>query len=79
MMGLPSCREVTLRLSELRDSGGTMDATELLHLWFCEYCRRFLYQLKLLGVVVAYAPRSGPVLSAPAKKRIAAALRGKKR
>jgi hypothetical protein len=75
---LPSCREVTLRLSEIRDSGGSMDAVELMHLWFCEHCRRFRDQLKLLGVIVAHATGRGPALSAAAKKRMQGALKKKR-
>ena len=32
---LPSCREMSERLSEARDSGRDLDAYERLHLWFC--------------------------------------------
>jgi len=79
MMGLPSCREVTLRLStEYALAGSRRRAWAIrLHLWMCRSCRRYESYLAWMGrnlsvAVAAAAPR----LSSVQRERIREALRG---
>lgn len=75
MSVLPTCRDMSARLSEARDSGRGLDPYERLHLWFCFWCRRFRLQLRFLGEVAGLEPKSRHRLSADAKKRLKKALK----
>jgi len=71
---LPSCREVSRRLSEALDSGRPLGMHVRLHLSLCEACRRVLAQFALLRHGAARAPETGPSLSLEAKARLRRAV-----
>lgn len=71
------CREISVRLSEARDSGRRLSVIERFHLLICAVCRRLRAQLDVLGRAAAASPEGGPVLSADAKARMRRLLGGK--
>ena len=64
------CREMSERLSELRDSRRFKTLGELVHLLLCSWCRRLERQLAALGAAAARPPETGPGLSGEAKDRL---------
>jgi hypothetical protein len=71
---LPSCREVSKRLSEALDSGRPLGMHVRIHLAICDVCRRVLAQFALIRHGAARASEAGPALSAEAKARLRRAL-----
>ncbi len=71
---LPSCVEVSKRLSEALDSGRPLGMHVRIHLAICEVCRRALAQFALMRHGAARAPETGAVLSAETKARLRQAL-----
>lgn len=67
---LPSCRDVSRRLSEALDSGRPLGMHVRLHLTLCEACRRVLAQFALIRHGASRAPEAGPPLSPEAKARL---------
>ena len=73
---LPDCRDMSRRLSEIRDSGRALRPRERLHLWVCDVCRRLRFQLALVGRGARRPPEGGPALTPAAKERLRRALGG---
>jgi len=69
-----SCRDVSLLLSEARDSGRPLGWRVWLHLSICDVCRRVRAQLNWIGAMVRKEPAGGPGLSKEAKNRLKRAL-----
>jgi hypothetical protein len=72
---IPDCRDMSLVLSQARDSDWPLGLRARLHLLICDVCRRVRAQFAVLGDVVKKTPDSGPALSADAKARLRQALR----
>jgi hypothetical protein len=72
---LPTCRDMSARLSEARDSGRALTLAERVHLLLCSWCRRFRSQLSVLGAAAARVRDGGPRLSNEARDRIRRSLR----
>ncbi|MDX6770761.1 MAG: hypothetical protein SF051_14595 [Elusimicrobiota bacterium] len=73
---MPGCGEISRRLSEARDSGRRLTATERLHLWVCAVCRRLKLQLETVASAAAQPPRAGPILPEATKARLRRLLGG---
>ena len=73
---LPSCRDVSVYLSEALDSGRPLGMHVRLHLALCEACRRVLAHFALIRHGAGRAPEAGPSLSAEAKARLRRCLGG---
>ena len=71
---LPSCVEVSKRLSEALDSGRPLGMHTRIHLSICSVCRRVLAQFALIRRGAARAPEAGQTLSDEAKARLRRAL-----
>lgn len=71
-MGLPSCREVAVRLSrEQDDRSASPDRRSVAlraHLLLCRHCRRYAHQLAWLRATLGQIPP--PVLSDATRSRI---------
>jgi hypothetical protein len=71
---LPSCVDVSKRLSESLDSGLPLGLHVRLHLSVCEVCRRVLAQFAVLRRGALRSSADGPPLSDEAKARLRRAL-----
>jgi hypothetical protein len=76
MSFLPDCRDMSRRLSEIRDTGRALRPGERLHLWLCDVCRRLRFQLALIGRGARRPPEGGPALTPQAKERLRRAVDG---
>ena len=72
---LPSCVEVSKRLSEALDAGRPLGMHVRIHLSICDVCRRVLAQFALIRHGAARAPETDAVLSDEVKARLRRALK----